>query len=50
MAGEFLLEAVRKEVKPLIFYKSMPYATIQLAQLGSDAGIIGAAMLGKAAE
>ena len=50
MAGEFLLEAVRKEVKPLVFYKSMPYATIQLAQLGSDAGIIGAAMLGKAAE
>ncbi|MBR1709279.1 MAG: ROK family protein [Clostridia bacterium] len=46
-AGEFLLEAVREAVKPFIFYKTQPYATIQLAQLGSDAGVIGAAMLGK---
>ncbi|MBQ8095201.1 MAG: ROK family glucokinase [Clostridia bacterium] len=46
-AGDFLLDAVREAVKPFIFYKTQPYATILLAQLGSDAGIIGAAMLGK---
>ena len=47
MAGDFLLNAVREAVKPLIFFKTMPYARIELAQLGPDAGIIGAAMLGK---
>ena len=47
MAGEFLLNAVRKAVKPLVFFKSMPYARIELARLGADAGIIGAALLGK---
>ena len=47
MAGDFLLEAVREAVKPLIFFKTMPYARIELAKLGPDAGIIGAAMLGK---
>ena len=46
-AGDFLLNAVREAVKPFIFYKTQPYATILLAQLGADAGIIGAAMLGK---
>ena len=46
-AGEFLLNAVREAVKPLVFFKTMPYARIELAQLGNDAGIIGAAMLGK---
>ena len=47
-AGEFLLEAVRRELAPIIFFKTMPYARIELAQLGNDAGIIGAAFLGKA--
>jgi len=47
MAGEFLLNAVREAMKPLIFFKSMPYADVKLATLGADAGIIGAAMLGK---
>ena len=46
-AGEFLLNAVREAVKPMVFFKTMPYARIELAQLGNDAGIIGAAMLGK---
>ena len=46
-AGEFLLNAVREAVKPMMFFKTMPYARIELAQLGNDAGIIGAAMLGK---
>jgi len=30
-----------------VFFKTMPYARIELAQLGNDAGIIGAAMLGR---
>ena len=46
-AGQFLLDAVREAVKPLVFFKTMPYARIELARLGNDAGIIGAAMLGK---
>ena len=46
-AGEFLLNAVRERMPALVFYKGMPYARIELAQLGNDAGIIGAAMLGK---
>ena len=46
-AGDFLLDAVREAVKPMVFFKTMPYARIELAQLGNDAGIIGAAMLGK---
>ena len=47
MAGDFLLDAVREAMKPYIFYKTMPYARVELARLGNDAGIIGAAMLGK---
>ncbi len=49
MAGEFLLDAVREAVRPLVMFKTMPYARIELAQLGADAGIIGAAFLGKGA-
>ena len=47
MAGDYLLDAVREAVKPRVFYKEMPYAPILLAKLGSDAGIIGAALLGR---
>ena len=47
-AGDFLLNAVREAVRPMVFFKTMPYARIELAQLGNDAGIIGAAFLGKA--
>ena len=46
-AGDFLLNAVRKKLPEMVFYKTMPYARIELATLGNDAGIIGAAMLGK---
>lgn len=48
MAGEYLLDAVRAAVKPLVFFKTLPYPSIQLARLGADAGIIGAALLGRA--
>lgn len=46
-AGDFLLDAVRAKLPEMIFYKDMPYARVELAQLTNDAGIIGAAMLGK---
>ena len=45
--GSDKAQAVREAVKPLVFFKTMPYARIELAKLGPDAGIIGAAMLGK---
>ena len=45
-AGAFLLDAVRQEVPKYLLFKGMPYARIELARLGADAGIIGAAMLG----
>lgn len=46
-AGQFLLDAVNAKLPSMVFYKTMPYARIELATLGNDAGIIGAAMLGK---
>ena len=46
-AGTFLLDAVRAKLPSMVFYKTMPYARVELAILGNDAGIIGAAMLGK---
>ncbi len=46
-AGDFLLEPLRKKVAEYVFYKDLPYADIEIATLGNDAGIIGAAMLGK---
>ena len=46
-AGDFLLDAVRAEVPQYLLFKTMPYARIEMASLGADAGIIGAAMLGK---
>ena len=44
-AGAFLLDAVREEVPHYILFKNLPYSEIRLAELGSDAGMIGAAML-----
>lgn len=44
-AGDFLLDAVREEVPRHLLYKTVPYARIEIAKLGPDAGIIGAAML-----
>ena len=46
-AGEFLIQPVREKLAKLVFYKTMPYARVELATLGNAAGIIGAAMLGK---
>ncbi len=46
-AGAFLLDKVNEELPKLVFYKAMPRARVELAKLGNDAGIIGAAMLGR---
>ncbi len=49
-AGSFLLDAVRNELPNHIFYTTMGFAGVELATLGNDAGIIGAAMLGRSHE
>ncbi|MBE5801807.1 MAG: ROK family protein [Clostridiales bacterium] len=46
-AGSFLLNAVRERVPNYLLFKTLPYSKIEIARLGPDAGIIGAAMLGK---
>ena len=46
-AGDFLLDAVRAEVPQYLMFKTMPHPRIEIASLGAEAGIIGAAMLGK---
>ena len=46
-AGPFLLDKVNALLPEMIFFKTMPHARIELARLGNDAGIIGAAMLGR---
>ena len=44
-AGDFLLDAVREEALKYVLFKGQPYSRVELARLGPDAGIIGAAML-----
>ena len=46
-AGEFLLDAVKQRYEEQIFYKEIGYGKVVLAQMGNDAGIVGAAMLTK---
>ena len=46
-AGEFLLNAVREKLPHFLMYKALPYPDIELARLGNQAGIIGAAMLAR---
>ena len=46
-AGPFLLDAVRRKIPGFLMFKSMPYPRVELAVLGNQAGIIGAAMLAK---
>lgn len=46
-AGKFLLEKVIKEVEDTKHFKELPVGKIVIAQLGNEAGIVGAAMLGK---
>jgi glucokinase len=46
-AGAFLLDAVRALLPRYQIFKALPIPKVELAQLGNEAGIIGAAMLGK---
>lgn len=46
-AGEFLVNAIKEKLPHYLMFKTMPYADVLLAKLGNQAGIIGAAMLGK---
>ncbi|CDF57215.1 ROK family protein [Thermobrachium celere] len=46
-AGEYLLNLVKEEFEKFKYYKTLPAANIVLAQFKNDAGILGAAMLGK---
>lgn len=46
-AGTILLDALRAKLPQYLMYKPLPYARIELATLGNEAGVIGAAMLGK---
>lgn len=48
-AGNFLLDAIRQRIPRYLLFKTLPYSRVELAKLGAEAGIIGAAMLGKAA-
>ena len=47
-AGEFLLNAVREQLPRYLMYKTLPSPKLELAKLGNEAGIIGAALLGRA--
>ncbi len=44
-AGNFLLDAVRREFPRYVIFRDQTLPSLELATLGSDAGIIGAAML-----
>ncbi|WP_432406277.1 ROK family protein [Wukongibacter sp. M2B1] len=46
-AGTFLVDKVRAEVLKNKYFKTLPVGNIVLAKLSNEAGIIGAAMLGK---
>ncbi len=46
-AGHFLVDAVKERLPRYLLYKTLPYSRVELAKLGPEAGVIGAAMLGK---
>ncbi len=46
-AGDFLLNAVAAELPRYQMFKALPIPKLALARLGNEAGIVGAAMLGK---
>ncbi|MDD3214009.1 MAG: ROK family protein, partial [Eubacteriales bacterium] len=46
-AGNFLLDAVRARLPKYLLFKTRPYSRVEIARLGAEAGMIGAAMLGK---
>ena len=46
-AGDFLLKSITEKLPHYLMFKTMPYATIKLATLGNEAGIIGSALLAR---
>lgn len=46
-AGDYLLDAIREALPAYVLFKTLPYARVEIAKLGADAGMIGAAMLGR---
>ena len=46
-SGDFLLNAVRERIPRYLLFKTLPYSRVEIARLGADAGMIGAAMLGR---
>ncbi len=46
-AGAFLLDAVRNCLPRFLLYKGLPSPRVELAQLGNEAGMVGAAALGR---
>lgn len=46
-AGNFLLDAINERLPSYLLFKTLPHSRIEIARLGADAGMIGAAMLGK---
>ncbi|HIR07958.1 MAG TPA: ROK family protein [Candidatus Pullichristensenella stercoripullorum] len=46
-AGNFLLDAVRAALGDYVYCPALSWARVELARMGNDAGIIGAAMLGR---
>ena len=46
-AGDFLLDAVRAALGDYVYCPALSWARVELARLGNDAGMIGAAMLGR---
>ncbi len=46
-AGDYLIRRLKEEVKTMFFTPNIEYGDIVLAQLGNEAGILGAAFLGK---
>ena len=46
-AGDFLLDAVRAALGDYVYCPALSWARVELARMGNDAGIIGAAMLGR---
>jgi len=46
-AGDFLLNSLKKKLPEYLMYPTLPCAELAIASLSNDAGIIGAALLGK---
>ena len=43
---EYLLEPLKQRIKKYLLIQDVPYGDIRIAEMGNDAGIIGAALLG----